>query len=309
MNILITGATGFVGLPLLGALGLRGYRTIPVVRRSVGLSDEMLVPEISAQTDFQGALSGCNTVVHLAARVHVMRDQIADPLSEFRRVNVEGTLNLARQAVAAGVRRFVFVSSIKVNGESGSQREDATPAPKDPYGISKMEAEQGLMTIARETTMEVVIIRPPLVYGPGVKGNFATMVKWVQKGIPLPLGAVNNRRSLLALDNLIDFIALCVDRDRSPRGANEVFLISDGDDVSTADLLRRVAKAYDVKARLMPIPAGWLKLVAHMAGKTEAADRLLGSLVVDSVKARELLGWQPVVSMDNQLQKMALLEV
>jgi nucleoside-diphosphate-sugar epimerase len=179
------------------------------------------------------------------------------------------------------------------------------PAPQDAYAISKWEAEQGLMAIARETGMGVVIIRPPLVYGLDVKGNFAKLVQWVRKGIPLPFGALQNRRSLLALDNLVSFIALCADPAKSPKAANEVFLISDGEDVSTAELLRRVARAYGTKAHLIPVPPAWLRFGARLLGKSAVADRLLGSLVIDSSKARELLGWRPVVTMDEQLQKMA----
>ena len=306
MKILVTGATGFVGQALLGELGRRGHRVIPAVRRIVGLPHEVLVPDMSAQADWCAALTGCNAVVHLAARVHVMRDDTADPLAEFRRVNVEGTLNLARQAVAAGVRRFVYISSIKVNGESGIYCERDDPAPQDAYAQSKMEAENGLMALARSTAMEVVIIRPPLVYGPGVKGNFAALVRWVRRGVPLPLGAVENQRSLVALDNLVDFMALCVDSGRSPLAANEIFVISDGEDVSTAALLRRVARVYGAKARLLPVPPGWLRFGARILGKAAAADRVLDSLTVDSSKARDLLGWRPMVTMDDQLRKMAL---
>jgi nucleoside-diphosphate-sugar epimerase len=223
---------------------------------------------------------------------------------------VKGTLNLARQAAAYGVKRFVFLSSVKVNGECTLNgcafRAADIPAPEDAYGISKLEAEQGLMDLARETGMEVVIIRPPLVYGPGVKGNFASLVRWVRKGIPLPLGVVHNKRSLVALENLVDFIALCADPERSKLAANEVFLISDGEDVSTNGLLRKVANAYSVAPRLMPIPVLWIRTVARLLGKRAVADRLLGSLVVDSSKAWDLLGWKPVVSMDEQLKNMAL---
>jgi len=239
-----------------------------------------------------------------------MNDQCSAPLAEFRRVNIEGTAALARQAADAGVRRFVFLSSVKVNGEFTEHGQAFTtngaPAPADPYGLSKFEAEQGLLQLARRSDMEVVIIRPPLVYGPGVKGNFATMVRWVRKGYPLPLGAVNNQRSLVAVDNLVDFIALCADRTRTPRAANQVFLISDGEDVSSPELLRRVARAYGVPSRLWPVPQAWLRLAARLLGQSAAADRLLGSLVVDSSKARDLLGWRPGVTMEDQLRKMAL---
>lgn len=239
-----------------------------------------------------------------------MKEGSGDPLAEYRRVNVQGTLALARQAAQAGVRRFIFLSSIKVNGErTGNGKsfcEADLPLPEDAYGLSKLEAEQGLMPLTQETGMEIVIIRPPLVYGPGVKGNFASMVRWVRKGIPLPFGAVRNKRSLVALENLVNFITLCADPERSPRAANEVFLISDGEDVSTTELLRKVACAYGVSPRLLPVPVGLLRIAAGVLGKRAVADRLLGSLVVDSSKARELLGWKPVISMDEQLRKMAL---
>ncbi len=309
MNILVTGATGFVGQSLLRELRLRGHMVIPIVRRISGLPREVLVSDINAQIGWQVAQSGCQTVVHLAARVHVMCDDALDPMAEFRRVNVEGTLNLARQAAAAGVTRFVFLSSVKVNGEATGPGEkfsvEDAPAPQDAYSISKMEAEQGLREIGAETGMEVVIIRPTVVYGPEVKGNFASMVRWVRKGIPLPLGAVHNKRSLIALENLVDFITLCADPKRSPRAANEVFLISDGDDVSTTELLRKVANAYHVAPRLVPISVSWIQTVARLLGKGDVANRLTGSLVVDGSKARDLLGWRPVISMDEQLKKLA----
>lgn len=310
--ILVTGASGFVGMPLCCQLQQRGHAVRAAVRRSSqGLPGTAVVPvgAISGETRWQSALCEVHCVVHLAACVHTMRETQADLLAAYRAVNTAGTLNLARQAAAEGVRRFVFVSTLKVLGESTAlghafQCEDAM-APQDPYGISKAEAESGLREIASHTGMDVVIIRPPLVYGPGVKGNFASMVRWIRKGVPLPLGAVHNQRSLVALDNLIDFIALCADRERSPSAANETFLISDGEDVSTTELLRKVARAYGVPSRLLPIPEAWIQLAANLLGKGAVADRLLGSLVVDSAKACALLGWSPVVSMDQQLKKMA----
>ena len=268
------------------------------------------VGELGSSTDWTACLQGVGVVIHCAARAHVMQDETGDPLLEYRRVNVQGTLALAEQAVKAGVRRFIYISSIKVNGERTASNipfhAEDIPAPEDAYGISKLEAEQGLLALARNTGTEVVIIRPPLVYGPGVKGNFASMVSWVRKGMPLPLGAVHNKRSLVAVENLVDFIALCANPERSPRAANEVFLISDGEDVSTTELLRKVASAYNVAPRLLPIPVLWIQTTARLLGKRAVADRLLGSLVVDSSKARDLLGWKPVVSMDEQLKMMAL---
>jgi len=310
LKVLVTGAAGFIGSGLCNTLASRGFDVVPTVR-GAPVGDEIAVGDIGPDTDWRGALATQpEVVVHLAARVHVMKDDETDPLESYRAVNVEGSLNLARQAAAAGVERLVYLSSIKVNGESSSAgqpfKADDTPAPEDHYGISKHEAEKMLRQIATETGMEVVIIRPPLVYGLGVKGNFGSLVRWIRKGIPLPLGAVHNKRSLVALENLVDFIALCADPERSPRAANEEFLISDSEDVSTTELLRKLANAYDVALRLVPIPVSWIQTVARLLGKGNVADRLIGSLVVDISKAEDLLGWKPVVSMDEQLKMMAL---
>jgi nucleoside-diphosphate-sugar epimerase len=235
-----------------------------------------------------------------------MHDESSDPLAEFRKVNVEGTLNLARQAAEAGVRRFIFISSIKVNGEGtplGSPyRADAQPQPADSYGISKMEAEQGLRALAAETGMEVVIIRPTLVYGPGVKANFLSMMRWLHKGVPLPFGAIHNQRSLVALDNLVDLIVTCIDH---PAAANQTFLVSDGEDLSTTELLRRMATALGKPARLLPVPSWLLEAGASILGKKALSQRLCGSLQVDISKTRELLGWTPPLSVDAALRKTA----
>lgn len=314
-GLLVTGGTGFLGQALLHKLLISGRSPLiaAVRRKNTDFPAEVKlasVNELGSSTDWTACLQEVGVVIHCAARAHVMKEETGDPLLEYRRVNVQGTLALANQAAKAGVRRFVYISSIKVNGEHTAlnipfHAEDI-PAPEDAYGISKLEAEQGLTKLAQETGMEVVIIRPPLVYGPGVKGNFASMVRWVRKCIPLPLGAVHNKRSLVALENLVDFIALCADLERSPSAANEVFLISDGEDVSTTELLHKVGNAYNVTPRLLPIPIFWIQIVARLLGKRAVADRLLGSLVVDSSKARDLLGWKPVVSMGEQLKMMAL---
>jgi nucleoside-diphosphate-sugar epimerase len=267
----------------------------------------VLVGAVNGSTDWCAALANVQIVVHLAARVHVMHDQSADPMAEFRQVNVQGTLHLARQAAAAGVRRFVFVSSVKVNGESTCPGraflESDPPNPQDAYGTSKHEAEQGLRQLALETGLEVVIIRPPLVYGPGVKANFAALMRVVQKGWPLPLGAVNNRRSLVALDNLTDFIMTVITH---PAAANQTFLISDGQDLSTAELIRAMADAAHTRARLMSVPLWVLAWGGRLTGKTQAVGRLCENLQVDSSKARDLLGWVPVVSVQEGLRRVIL---
>lgn len=268
--------------------------------------DYVKIDGLTAIQDWSAALQNVFSVVHCAARVHVMADAALDPLAAFRAVNVEGTLRLARQAAAAGVTRFVFVSSIKVNGEGTlpgrPYRPSDTPSPKDAYGISKLEAEQGLRKIAAETGMHLVIVRPPLVYGPGVKANFASMMRWVSRGMPLPLGAIDNRRSLVALDNLIDLLVTCLNHPAAP---GETFLVSDDDDVSTTELLRRVSVALGRPARLLPVPPSWLEWGAARVGKGDVARRLCGSLQVDITKTRDLLGWRPPLSLDEGLKKAA----
>ncbi|OWY33341.1 UDP-glucose 4-epimerase family protein [Herbaspirillum aquaticum] len=314
MHILVTGASGFVGQALLGRLALEGQHRLRAAYRSATAKqllpkdvEALTIGELAAETDWTPALKGMETVVHCAARVHVMDDTAADPLSEFRRVNVAGTLALARQAQEAGVKRFIFISSIKVNGESTEPgrpytAEDA-PAPSDPYGISKMEAEQGLMALARSGGMEVVVIRPVLVYGPGVKANFLSMMRWLDKGLPLPLGGIErNRRSLVALDNLVDLIHVCLSH---PCAAGQVFLASDGEDLSTTQMLRRLGRALGKSPALLPIPAAWLKAAARLAGKPAIAQRLCGSLQIDISKNRELLGWTPPSSVDEAFRKTA----
>ncbi|MHB8159805.1 MAG: UDP-glucose 4-epimerase family protein [Thermoleophilia bacterium] len=312
MKILITGINGFIGTGLRSRLLHSGHTVIGATNKanSTRLALEgvetIAIGTVNAATDWRNALADCEAVVHLAARVHVMRDEATDPLAEFRAVNVEGTLNLARQAAEADIRRFVYLSSIKVNGEQTLPgrpfTEPNVPAPLDPYGISKHETEEGLRRLAQQTGMEVVIIRPPLVYGPGVKANFLNMMRWLHKGVPLPLGAINNRRSLVALDNLIDFIVTCLDH---PAAANQTFLVSDGEDLSTTDLLRRVAAALNVPARLLPVPQKLLEACFSMLGKGDLAQRLCGSLQVDIAKAGKMLDWNPPVSVDEGLRRTA----
>lgn len=393
LSVLVTGANGFVGQALVNKVLKDGYAVTALVRElSAKLPVEVkqvVIGDLASLADagydalggskewqldytlpFQeqqsfdvkklnDVLQQVDAVVHTAARVHVMQDKASDPLTEFRRINTDATLSLAYLAAKAGVKRFIFLSTIKVNGELTSSEappsrpspvkggrgestgagttpsplgrkgesigtgkapsplagegwgegaptnkpfdETDPPDPQDPYAISKWEAEQGLMQIAKETGMEVVVIRPPLIYGPGVKGNFASMMKWVRRGIPLPLGAVQNQRSLLALDNLVSFINHCLTH---PRAANEVFLLSDGEDVSTTALIQKLATVQGKKARLLSVPVSWMRFAARFPGKEDVADRLFGSLQIDSSKARELLEWQPAVTMDEALKKL-----
>jgi len=310
-KVLITGVNGFIGKTLSDELVIKGFNVNGTVRSVMsvdfpGAITKFVIKDIDSKTDWQNALEGVDVVIHLAARAHVMKDMAIDALSEFRRVNVEGTLNLARQAVEAGVQRFIFISSIKVNGEGSILGQPYTPedqpAPVDPYGISKREAEDGLRQLASETGMEVVIIRPPLVYGPGVKANFQSMMRWLNKGIPLPLGAIHNQRSLVSLDNLIDLIVTCI---HHPAAANQIFIAGDGEDLSTTELLQRMAVALGKKARLLPIPELILVWGARLLGKQAIAQRLCGSLQVDISKARDLLDWKPPVSVDDALRKTA----
>jgi nucleoside-diphosphate-sugar epimerase len=307
-NALITGVTGFVGSALVHRLSADGFVVRGAVRREVvssGSFEPVMVDAIDGMTEWVNALTGVDAVVHLAARVHVMDEPEADALEAFRRVNVEGTLRLARHAAEAGVRRFVFVSSVKVNGEDTPAgqpfREADAPAPEDPYGVSKREAEDGLLALSAETGLEVVIIRPPLVYGPSVGANFGSLLRWVHKGVPLPLGTVTqNLRSLVALDNLVDLIVTCLDH---PAAAGETFLVADGEDVSPARLLRKVGDALGRPARLVPVPVWILRAGAAALGKRDMARRLLGSLQVDASKARKVLGWVPPVSLDEGLRR------
>lgn len=270
-------------------------------------AETVVIGSLSSETDWTAALRNVDQIVHLAARVHVMNDKCSDPLAEFRRVNVEGTAALARQAAVAGVRRFVYLSSVKVNGEFTEAGHpftaDDAPAPEDPYGVSKHEAEQLLRQIAAETGMEVVIIRPPLVYGPGVKANFESMMRWLARGVPLPLAAVTrNRRSLVALDNLVNLIVTCL---HHPAAANQTFLVSDGEDLSTAQLLKRMGSAMGHPARLFYLPPALLQLGAAVLNKPGIYQRLCGSLQLDITKTRQLLDWTPPVSVDEGLRRAA----
>jgi len=301
MNILITGANGFVGRALCAELLRCGHAVRGALRQEGGRAlmegvGPIVVGAINADTDWKAALATCNVVVHLAARVHVLDDTASDPLAAFRSTNTVATLNLARQAAQAGVKRFVFISSIKVNGEGrdAPYRETDAAAPEDAYAISKWEAEQGLRQIERETGMEVVILRPPLVYGPGVKANFQRLLQVVRRGWPLPLGAIHNRRSLLYLGNFVDAIRLGIEH---PAAAGQTFLLDDGEPVSTPQLIRALARAMGRPARLLAVPVGMLEFAGALLGKRAAVARLTGSLWVDGSAIRTHLGWVPPFSM------------
>lgn len=310
-QLLVTGSSGFVGRHLIQQLqGSTDYQVRALIRRlpdALASDVEYVVlPDFSAVSPEHPALQGVDVVVHLASRVHVMNDTEADPLAAFRRVNVGHTLALARSAASAGARRFVFVSSVKVNGEQTAPgrpfRETDLSAPVDPYGVSKMEAEEALKALALETGLEVVIIRPVLVYGPGVKANFESMMKWLVKRVPLPFGAIRNQRSLVALDNLVSLILTCTTH---PAASNETFLASDGEDVSTTELLRELAQSLGAPARLIPVPQWVLVWGATLLGKKALSQRLCGSLQVDITKAREVLGWQPPMTLKQGLDVTA----
>jgi len=308
MKLLVTGGNGFVGSRVLTVLQQQSGLTATGSVRQMpsGTTGCWETGCLNGETDWSKATNGVDCVVHTAARVHVVRDSAADPLAEFRRVNLQGTLNLAQQAATAGVRRFVFISTVKVHGESTALGKPFSAndvlAPLDPYSISKMKAERGLRNIADDTGMEVVIIRPPLVYGPGAKANFQTMMLWLSRSIPLPLGAIHNQRSLVALDNLVDLIVTCT---HHPAAANQTFLVSDGEDLSTTQLLRRMGQAMGKPARLIPVAPALLRAGATLLGKPELAQRLCGSLQVDMAKTQQLLGWSPPISVDEGLRRAA----
>ncbi len=307
--VLITGANGFVGKELcstlLGVVPIRACMrqdTISCLSEDI----EIARVDLADSLGWKEALSGVDTVIHCAARAHVMNDCAGDPLAEFRRTNVQGTLRLAGLASQMGVRRFIYISSIKVNGErtglDSPFTADQNPAPVDPYGISKYEAELGLKKISKETGIEIVIIRPPLVYGPGVKANFLSMMTWLQRPIPLPLGGiVNNRRSLVYIKNLVDLISLCITH---PKAANQTFLVSD-DDVSTDMLLRKMSAALGLPSRLMPVGPVLIQLASRIIGRPGIAQRLCGSLQLDVKKTKEVLNWKPKYSLENGLSETA----
>lgn len=306
MRVLLTGATGFVGRHTVPLLAARGHQVRAALRSAKeGPWEPAVVGDIGPDTDWTVALAGIGAVIHMAARVHVMRDKAADPLAEFRRVNTAGTVRLAEQAAAAGMKRFVYLSSIKamVDESRPSPLDEATvPDPHSPYGISKLEAERALAAISARTGMEVVIIRPPLVYGPGAAGNMRALVKLVATGLPLPLGGIHNRRSLIYVGNLADAVVTVLEH---PDAAGQTFLVQDGEPVSTADLVRAIATALGQPARLIPVPRGLMALGAALTGKRAVFDRLAGTLTVDDSPIRKKLGWRPPHDLASGLRTTA----
>lgn len=320
MKILVTGASGFVGSATCAWLVSQGLAVVGAVRqlptRPLAGVDYRIVGDLDAATDWRETLAGVDAVVHCAARVHVMRETATDPLAAFRSANVTGTERLARQAAAAGVKRLVFISSIKVNGEEtapplpdphprgarGSFGEDDAPAPQDPYGQTKWEAEAMLARVAQETGLEVAIVRPPLVYGPGVKGNLARLLSWVERGVPLPLAGIRNARSLIGIDNLASALHACLTH---PAAAGRTYLVRDGEDVSTPELVRRLGCHLGKPARLFALPAPLLEGLGGLAGRRADVQRLTGSLIVDDSRIRRELGWVPPRTLDEGLAQMA----
>jgi len=298
--ILVTGAGGFVGTAVVSELARRAipYRAVTRARRD----GDFDIGNIDPRTDWTGALDGIHTIIHLATRANILNESAADPIAHFRAANVDSTLNLARQAIKAGVKRFVFISSIKVNGEA-TQRDrpftaEDVPNPQNHYARFKLEAEQGLVALSRESDFEVTMIRPPLVYGPGVKANFATMMDWVNRGIPMPLGSIYNKRSFVFVGNLADLIILAADH---PNAGGQVFLVSDGQDISTTDLFIKMARALGRPSLIVPLPAALLTFAAAAIGQSAIASRLIDSLQVDITKTRVLLGWAPRNNLDEGL--------
>lgn len=310
MKVLLTGATGFVGRALHLLLLQTGHSVRIAARRQLDTeSEQVLVGDIGPETDWKDAVEGIEVVIHLAARVHQMQDAAVDALAAYRATNTLGTERLARAAAQAGVRRFVFVSSVKAVGECSARgqplTEDSPARPEDPYGLSKLEAEHLLDRVAREAAMEVVIVRPPLVYGPGVRANFGNLLRAVARGWPLPLGCVDNRRSLIAVGNLASALLVCATH---PAAAGHTYFVSDDDDVSSAELVRRIAHALGRPARLLPVPVSLLRLAGWLTGRSAAVQRLTASMVVSSARIRTELGWSPPLSMRQALAEIAATE-
>lgn len=313
-KVLVTGSNGFLGKALVNQLGkLKNHQIRCVIRSRIKAKNSekyVLIKNIDGNTDWSNALEAQTTVIHTAARAHVMKENTNDQIDLYRSTNVEGTLKLAQQAAVMGVKRFIFISSIKVCGEHSKEgmafSQHDMPNPQDAYGRSKLEAELGLMEINKKTKMEVVIIRPPLIYGSGVKGNFSQLMKIIQRGIPLPFGSINNKRSLIGLDNLIDLIVTCIDH---PNAAGQTLLASDGQDLSTTELLSCLAQALDMKPRLIKIPQKLLMNLLKLLGKEDVSQRLFGSLQVDITRTRELLDWSPPFTVAECMHKAFSKEV
>lgn len=310
-HIFVTGATGFIGQAVCARLVKLGHRVKAAVRDPgragalPAMTERVTVPDLSGGTDWGNALDGSTGVIHLVSPAGLPGANEQQQLEHFRSVNVEGSARLARAAAVAGVRRFVYMSTLKVNGETSPAAgftENDVPKPQEPYAISKWEAEQRLKEVASETGLELVVLRPPIVYGSGARGNFLALMRAVARGIPLPLASVRNRRSLLYVGNLVDAIVKVVD---APQAAGRTYLVSDGEDVSTPDLVREIARALGVRPRLLPCPIALLRLGAAALGRADDAARLLGSLQVDSSKIRRELGWNPRFSLDEGLEETA----
>lgn len=306
MNILVTGATGFVGRSLCQALAKHGHHVSVVTRNANAtflIDCAIICKDLDGHTDFEDSLKSIEVVIHLAGRAHVLNDQSNNPYQAYADINIGATKNLARQAANSGVKRFIFLSSIKVNGETTAStpfNEESIPNPEDDYGKTKFEAEKALAQIAENSNMEVVVIRPPLIYGKGVKANFKNLIKLCQLKLPLPFGAIHNKRSMIYIDNLIDFIMVCTTH---PNTANQIFLVSDDEDVSTTELVHAIRKTLEVPSLLIPIPQSWTVFLLKLAGKASLATRLCGNLQVDISKAKRLLGWKPPFTFKQGIKK------
>lgn len=306
MKILVTGATGFIGEALVNELARCNINVIAAVRSEINnIPDGITKVKIKDICDigFSVLLSDVDVVVHCAAKTHISQESVSNPLIEFRKTNTLGTLNLAQHAAAAGVKRFIFLSSIGVSGNSTIKPflETDTPHPKGAYAISKYEAELSLLELAKTSNMEITIIRPPLAYGPNVSGNFKLLLNWMNKNIPLPFNSIKNKRSFIALDNLVDFIILCI---KHPSAGNETFLIADDESLSTTELLRRTSLLLGKNPILVSINSKLLEFFLNLLGKKDLARRLLGSLEVDIGKAKRLLNWSPIINVNEGLRKM-----